>query len=408
MCLAAIGIIADAMNMASRGTNWFAYWGLRNISNKFIHQLAEKQAHGIKNPDHLTKIDVAFYIAPVINGVIRSGTPEDKEICFRALITEDSNEIISSIYRGNERKETLYEYAARIASNAKSRQDSSKKKAFEMICGDINKNGWDKHNLLIAVVNNDEAKKINQNITGLVAMELVKEYNRPCLLLREATLNAQTLLGGSGRNGNFFNVPNLLSFLQDSHLVEYVAGHPNAFGVFIKNENIDKLRNYADATINGAEFDDKEYEVDYWFHANETIRQDLLMIFAQCGDLYGNSIPAPKFAFDIGYDLNKNILIMGKDSSSLKINTQGVSFVLFKSPEVVEKIRRYPIGNATVVGRAEVNEWLGRKTLQIIIEDIDIHERASTKDEPINLFDEAKNLSSNESKTPIFDISSLL
>ena len=88
--LTAIGIIADAMNMTSLGNNYIAYHGLNNIKNKFIQELAAKQSRGIKNPEHLTKTDVAFYIAPVINGVIRSGAPEDKIMVFRALTEENS------------------------------------------------------------------------------------------------------------------------------------------------------------------------------------------------------------------------------------------------------------------------------------------------------------------------------
>ena len=58
--LAAIGIIADAMNMTTLDNNYIAYWGLSHIHSKFIHELAVKQSRGVKNPDHLTKIDVAF------------------------------------------------------------------------------------------------------------------------------------------------------------------------------------------------------------------------------------------------------------------------------------------------------------------------------------------------------------
>lgn len=93
--LTAIGIIADAMNMTSLGNNYIAHYGLNNIKNQFIQELAVKQARGIKDPHHLTKTDVAFYIAPVINGVIRSGAPEDKMMVFRALTEENSTEIFN-------------------------------------------------------------------------------------------------------------------------------------------------------------------------------------------------------------------------------------------------------------------------------------------------------------------------
>ena len=89
--LTAVGIIADAMNMTTLGNNYIAYYGLNNIQNKFLYELSCKQSRGIEDPRHLTKIDVAFYIAPVINGVIRSGSTEDKEIVFKALTTEQDS-----------------------------------------------------------------------------------------------------------------------------------------------------------------------------------------------------------------------------------------------------------------------------------------------------------------------------
>ena len=212
--LTAIGIIADAMNMTSLGNNYIAHYGLHNIKNQFIKELAVKQSRGIKNPEHLTKTDVAFYIAPVINGVIRSGAPEDKQMVFRALTEENCADIFESEWRGKIRQESLYEYAVRLAANAKSRQDSAKKKSFEWLCGEIRANGYDKDNLIIATLDAKQSIKVSANVTGLIAMELVKEFNKPCLVLRETEFNGKQVYGGSGRNGNFYGLPSLLDFLR--------------------------------------------------------------------------------------------------------------------------------------------------------------------------------------------------
>lgn len=212
--LAAIGIIADAMNMTALGNNYIAYWGLQNIQNKFISTLARKQERGIKNPDKLTKIDVAFYMAPVINGVIRSGSMEDKEIVFKALITKDDSTDYTRVWRGTTYHENLWEMAVRVALNAKGRQDAAKKKSFEWLCGKIKENHWDEDNIIIVTMNEKESTKVSPNITGLIAMELVKEFNKPALVLRQTEFNGISVYGGSGRNGNFFGLPSLLDFLR--------------------------------------------------------------------------------------------------------------------------------------------------------------------------------------------------
>lgn len=373
--LTAIGIIADAMNMTALGNNYIAYYGLNNIKNQFIQCLAIKQARGIKNPEHLTKTDVAFYIAPVINGVIRSGAPEDKQIVFRALTEENSIELFESEYRGNNRSETIYEYAVRLAVNAKSRQDSAKKKSFEWLCNEIRANGHDKDNLIIATLDAKQSTKVSANVTGLIAMELVKEFNKPCLVLRETEFNGKSVYGGSGRNGNFYGLPSLLDFLHDSNLVEYAEGHANAHGTFIEPDKIQPLRDFANSTLNPQIFDDKVFEVDYWFHTGEEINRDMLHTFAACTDIWGNGLPRPIFAFDFNFKCAE-VQIMGATGDSVKIKHDGVDFVVLKNSTVAEKIKGMQNGHVQIVGAPNLNEWMGRCSVQVMVSDIEITEES--------------------------------
>lgn len=382
--LAAVGIIADAMNMTALGNNYLAFYGLRNIRNKLIHEIAIKQSRGIKNPNSLTKIDVAFYIAPIINGVIRGGEMEDKMAVFKAMSTEDSTEDIVTTWRGVERHETLYEYAARLAANAKSRQDSQKKKAFEWLCGKIREEGRDKDNLIIVPLNTAESKKVNPNFTGLIAMELVKEFNRPSLVLRETDFEGKHMFGGSGRNGNFYGLPDLKTFLHQAG-VYYAEGHANAMGVFLLPEEVDKLKEYANTKLNPLAFE-TVYEVDYIFKDKFDIDYEMLFQMASYDELWGNSIPQPKFAFTIDYG-KTDIMIMGKDHSSVKIRCGQIDFVSFKNAALAEKLVEVSNGTATIVGRPQINEWNGNVNVQIMIDDIKIEPREQITEKPHSLFD---------------------
>ena len=71
-----------------------------------------------------------------------------------------------------------------LQKNAKSRQDNAKKKSMALLSEKINNENHDKDNLVIVTLDKTEADKVSPNITGLAAMELVKEYNRPVLVLR--------------------------------------------------------------------------------------------------------------------------------------------------------------------------------------------------------------------------------
>lgn len=373
--LAAIGIIADAMNMTALGNNFLAYHGLRNIKNSFIKTLAVKQSRGIKDPEHLTKMDVAFYIAPVINGVIRSGSFEEKELVFHAMTCdaiEGGKEVYESIYRGNVRVENLFDYAVRLATNAKSRQDSSKKRSFERLCEKINTEGLDQHNLIVVPLNEKESSKVSANVTGLIATELVKHYGKPCFVLRKTTDNDKEVYGGSGRNGSFHNLPNLLDFVIDSGTAYYAAGHQSAFGLFIEPDHIKDFIAYGDKMLRPDDFHNKIYEVDYWFHPGDSIDSQMLMEFAEAESLWGQGIPRPTFAFTFNVRA-EDIYFMGADKNSIKIKKDGVDFVLFKNSDIANQFAtsRGEIG-LSIIGAPSLNEFRGTKSVQIMIDNIEL------------------------------------
>ena len=102
--LAALGIISDVMDSRELINHQIIGHGLQSINNRLFQELLMKQSYKIPEPTHPTKIDIAFYITPLINGLIRSGGQEEKEDFFKALIADSANdEIITSEYRGTER-----------------------------------------------------------------------------------------------------------------------------------------------------------------------------------------------------------------------------------------------------------------------------------------------------------------
>lgn len=373
--LTAVGIIADAMNMTTLGNNYIAYYGLNNIKNNFLKELAIKQARGISNPEHLTKIDVAFYIAPVINGVIRYGTTEDKTMVFKALTEQDNTEDYTSEWRGVVRHENLYQYATRLAVNAKGRQDNAKKKSFEWLCEKIEKEKLNENNIIIVALDEKESSKVSPNITGLIAMELVAHYNKPALVLRKTEYDGIEVYGGSGRNGNFYGLPDLKAFLKEAGIY-YCEGHPNAFGAFMKPEEIEPITEYANAHLKPSSFEEV-YQVDYWFNGSHQIDYDMLLSFAKYKNLWGNSIPQPKFAFS-GFYTSKDLFVMGKDKNSLKINAGAISFISFKARDIIDQMLEKGQGNYLIVGRPQINEYGGVTSVQIMIDDISLVEKEET------------------------------
>jgi hypothetical protein len=164
----------------------------------------------------------------------------------------------------------------------------------------------------------------------------------------------------------------------------YAEGHANAFGCFLVPEQVQLIRNYANEHLDAATFNNTVYEVDYWFHTGESLDKEMLFELASYEDLWGNSIPQPKIAADVNYKMD-DILIMGKNNDSLKIKIDGVDFVAFKCADLIQQIKARPEGHATIVGRPQLNVWLGKASVQMVIDDIEIFTPAAKKVSALDL-----------------------
>ena len=371
--LAALGIVSDMMDTRTLDNNFIIWKGLKNIINPMFNALTDKQSFSIKDTEKLTKIDLAFYIAPLINAVIRFGTDEEKSLLFEGFITYDKNEPIETEYRGVMRTENYYDYVARTAQNIRGRQNREKEKDMEFLSKRVEEKNLDQHQLLIVTVSRDDEVVIPHSITGLVAMELLKKYKKPVLVLRpKSDGEGGTIYAGSGRgkaNGDF---DSLFGMLRKSGLCEYVEGHDMAHGVAIREENLPKVIEFANKYLADIEFDVSEYEVDFIF-TNGNINQEMLTEFGKVIHIYGNGIPQPKFAFDLKVAKDA-IQFIGKKEETLKIWLNGVEFIKFKCGELIQEIKesKSHLYNVRFVGRAQINEWNNKFTPQIIMDDVEV------------------------------------
>ena len=75
--LVALGLDADMMSMLSIETKHLILKGFldENIKNPFIRGMAERNSYSLGG--RITPIGAAFYIAPFVNAMVRSGTIEE-------------------------------------------------------------------------------------------------------------------------------------------------------------------------------------------------------------------------------------------------------------------------------------------------------------------------------------------
>ena len=306
--LVALGEIADVMDRTDVETNYLMLEGLSHIQNKGFKILLESQSYSLKDKavfpyKGLNPIDIAFYIAPLINAITRVGTILEKEAMFYCFIEPDK--LLQSSKRGAKlgEMETAAEQTARVGKNAKARQDKIKEKAMEIVDFKIQKNDLLRNNIILVEL--DESDNIPQEMTGLIAMQVVSKYHKPCMLGRR---NSRGEIQGSARSDSNFNgLPSFKKFLEDSGLVIYAAGHDAAFGQGILAKKIDALMDYANTTLNPTDFENC-YTVDYILDAKKD-NYDLMYELASHPEYFGNHID--ELTIVVKNISLSNIMVMG-------------------------------------------------------------------------------------------------
>lgn len=375
--LASLGEIADVMDRTNIETNYIMMEGLKNIHNEGFRTLIEAQAYSLKEKATfpyvgLSPIDIAFYIAPLINAITRVGTLSEKETMFYCFI--EPNKPMQSSKRGARPGDIEYaaEQTARVGKNAKARQDRLKEQAIGIVDFKIQKDGLDDNNIIIVEL--DGSDNIPQELTGLIAMNVVSKYHKPVMIGRRN--NDNEIQGSIRSDGNFAGLPSFKKFLEDSGLVTYTAGHDNAAGWGLNGDKLNALLNYANSHLKAEDFENC-YIVDYVLDGSD-YNDELLGSLAAHPEYFGNHIEEPMIVV-------KNIplmsvVAMGANKDSMKISYNGIDYVRFKDDNFVEEIMNNRTKKLTVYGRANLNEWMGKKSVQVFITDYELVEDSSKYD----------------------------
>lgn len=371
--LAALGIISDMMDTRNLDNNFIIYHGLRNIKSRVFDALLSYQEYSISSMYEPSKIDVAFYITPIINGVIRAGSPDDKELLFTAFIDQSrSRDIYEREYNGRTYRENFYEMVARNSANIKDKQNREKEKAMEYIDRKIQDSDYTDRSIVFAVTSKEDDIVVPKTMTGLVAMELVKKYGKPTLVVRPKTISNETFLFGSGRASTAEGFDSFRNILNNSQYTHFAQGHDNAFGFGIKMRDVPKFLDDMDHMLKDIDFESDIIEVDYVFTRN-AIHESLLKEFADAMPLYGNGIAQPKFAFQMVLSKD-HFNLMGKEKNVVRIEYKNMTFLKFKDNDLANFIQNEmgELVEVELIGRAQNNEFRGQKKLQVIVDYIRI------------------------------------
>lgn len=358
--LVALGMIADSCDLTQLQTRYLVLEGIKQIQNetnynKFISELVKSQAYSLHNK--ATILGISFYIAPLVNALIRLGTKEDKEIMLKAFLNSSEKAIIKIRSKG-EVEVSIQEQARRLCESYKRKQQKMTGDYTEILKEQINEFGLNEYPVICCKAD----KSFEKTFTGLIANKLTSMYSKPCLLLR----NSNDILMGSARGFDKSHIKDIKDFCLQTKLFDLVEGHPNACGVTIKKDNISKFYEY----LSQQNFDNTlNYTVDAVFDEKSLTAEVIQSIF-ELSDVWGTNIEEPLFLLKLKCPIDGGFTVLGNEKNTIKLTFHNIEIIKFRSSEnEYNEIKNLgKMVEFTIVGKFSVNEYNGKKTPQVIVE----------------------------------------
>ncbi len=371
--LVALGLTGDMMSLTSFETKHLITKGFepQNIKNPYIYEMWQKNK--FKLGDHITSIDAAFYIVPMVNAVQRSGTIEEKEILFKSMLKYEAFQMVDSTKRGCKGQlERLVDQAVRMSTNVKNRQTRVQDESIEFLESLIKKNDLLKNKVLLFTL---EPGKVDKNVAGLIANKFAAKYQRPCCILTKVSDELELpSYAGSARGYEMTGVDNFKDICEQTGFVEWTAGHQNAFGLCIAADNIENFLKATDDVLANVSTE-PIYYVDYIYKGADVSPDDILTI-SNLNHLWGKDMTEAYVAIKDLKISKDMITVYRKTSNTLKITLSNkVSLMKFNATdEECEALENHSGAYIAidVVGRCHQNEWMGNISPQIFIEDYEI------------------------------------
>lgn len=335
--LVALGNIADMMDLHSKETRHLVYKGIANVNNAFLQALIEHNKFDLDGKMNIEKI--GWVLSPKLNGTIRSGSFAEKSKMYKAFNSDDFEECLD---------------VANMCKNVKSRQDNAVKSSMKDILKFANTDKTDR----VLIIN--VGTKLSSTHTGLVANKLIDKFGIPVMLYRVKN----GIASGSQRCPDSIS-QDFRNDLLNSGLMIEAQGHGNASGFVLKEENIEKLREYLNQLYKDKEvIDGKEYQVDFTLSEYDDIEY-IVNELSKYENEWGNGIDAPLVAFE-GIELN----LTREDNLKGKLNIVfyigGVKFIKKFSTNILKEELLDKSVTVNIVGKCTVDAYNSKGQVEIV------------------------------------------
>ena len=346
--LVAIGEIADVVNVTDENHALISY-GIQQLRQGMRPGLAALMKLADIKANNLTDQDIGFGIAPRLNALGRIADANDGVKLLTSLDENESQKLAKEVDQANKERQNL---VAEIMKEAEKQANSSanQQKRTLLIVG----KGW------------------HQGVLGIVASRIMNETGKPTIIA-STDQNNPTLIKGSGRSVDSFNLFNALE--AHCELFTTFGGHPAACGLSFDQKNIVPLQIALEEETGKQKFDPmvKQPLPIAMKLAPADVTQQLyndIQRVAPFGP--GNMEPV----FELNNVKVVDVKTMGQEHQHLKFSMvsdkKNLTVVAFGQGNLATLLSA-PTGQINLAVKVSLNEWRGKKTVQLMLEDLQIN-----------------------------------
>ncbi len=335
--LVAVTLLADSIDLSVMENRYFVYEGMKNIQNIGLLALLKSKK---KTPDKVDSTFLNYQIIPVVNTTTRN---DEIEKAFKLFLQQD------------------FKTAKKMADWIVEENEARKEKVKEL----VNYYKTIMYNGKVIVVVSSKASK---NYNGLCAAMLSGEYKKPCLVLQ----NLGDTYEGSLRSYAGFD---MLTFMKNCVYTTHAAGHAEAAGCGIKAEDYDKFISYIEDGLSEISFDPViKYDIEIDEDDLGDVFEENKSNFELVEQIQEIDYVSGKGFEPITIRINSVVFgdrkLFGKDKHT-EINAQHFTMKKFNDNEYGQELGDFDI--LDVIGSISINEFRGKRSIQLIIEDYRVH-----------------------------------
>ncbi|MCR1879148.1 single-stranded-DNA-specific exonuclease RecJ [Limosilactobacillus reuteri] len=345
--LVAIGEIADVVNVTDENHALISY-GIQQLRQGMRPGLAALMELADIKANNLTDQDIGFGIAPRLNALGRIADANDGVKLLTSLDENESQKLAKEVDQANKERQNL---VAEIMKEAEKQANSlaNHQKKTLLIVG----KGW------------------HQGVLGIVASRIMNETGKPTIVA-STDQNNPTLIKGSGRSVDSFNLFNALEAHRE--LFTTFGGHPAACGLSFEQGNIASLQTALEEEANQQKFD-------------PTVKQPLPIAMQLepadvTQELYNDIQRVAPFGpgnMEPVFELNNvkvvDVKTMGQEHQHLKFSIvsgkENLTVVAFGQGNLATLLSAP--GQVNLAVKVSLNEWRGKKSVQLMLEDLQIN-----------------------------------